>query len=126
ELASKLGRRSFQTIPVSALEGDNVVTCSDRMPWYEGPTLLEHLETVPGQEEDAEKPFRLPVQRVIRPGHHYRGFAGQISSGTIRPGDVVVALPSRRSTRVASITSFEGDLEVATVPLSIAITLEDE
>ena len=126
ELASKLGRRSLQTIPVSALEGDNVVTCSDRMPWYEGPTLLEHLETVPVQEEDAEKPFRLPVQRVIRPGHHYRGFAGQISSGTVRPGDVVVALPSCRSTRVASITSFEGDLEVATVPLSIAITLEDE
>jgi sulfate adenylyltransferase large subunit len=126
ELASKLGRRSLQTIPVSALEGDNVVTCSHRTPWYEGPTLLEHLETVPLQEEDAEKPFRLPVQRVIRPGHDYRGFAGQISSGTVRPGDLVVAFPSGRSTRVASITAFEGDLEVATAPLSVAITLEDE
>jgi sulfate adenylyltransferase subunit 1 len=126
ELASKLGRRSLQTIPVSALEGDNVVTCSHRTPWYEGPTLLEHLETVPVQEEDAEKPFRLPVQRVIRPGHDYRGFAGQISSGTVRPGDLVVALPSGRSTRIASITAFEGDLEVATAPLSVAITLEDE
>jgi sulfate adenylyltransferase subunit 1 len=126
ELAAKLGRGSVQTIPVSALEGDNVVTCSHRMPWYEGPTLLEHLETVPVQEEDAEKPFRLPVQRVIRPGHHYRGFAGQISSGTVRPGNLVVALPSGRSTRVASITAFEGDREVATAPLSVAITLEDE
>jgi sulfate adenylyltransferase large subunit len=126
ELVSKLGRRSLQAIPVSALEGDNVVTCSHRTPWYEGPTLLEHLETVPVQEEDAEKPFRLPVQRVIRPGHHYRGFAGQISSGTVRPGDLVVALPSGRSTRVASITAFEGDLEVATAPLSVAVTLEDE
>jgi sulfate adenylyltransferase large subunit len=126
ELASKLGRRSLQTIPVSALEGDNVVTCSDRMPWYEGTTLLEHLETVPVQDQEGERPFRLPVQRVIRPGHHYRGFAGQISSGTVRPGDVVVALPSGRSTRVASITAFEGDLDVATAPFSVAITLEDE
>jgi sulfate adenylyltransferase large subunit len=126
KLAAKLGHRSLQTIPVSALEGDNVVTCSGRMQWYEGPTLLEHLETVPVQEEEAEKPFRLPIQRVIRPNHDYRGFAGQISSGTVRPGDVVVALPSGRSTRVASITAFEGDLDVATAPLSIAITLEDE
>ena len=113
-------------IPVSALKGDNVVDCSVRMAWYSGPTLLEHLEEVPVGVDETAKGFRLPVQRVIRPDQHYRGFAGQIAAGVIRRGDEIVALPSGRRSRVASITTFDGDLEEARAPLSIALTLEDE
>ena len=113
-------------IPVSALEGDNVVDRSAKMPWYSGPTLLEHLENVPLGVTDSGVGFRLPVQRVIRPDQDYRGFAGQIAAGVIRKGDEIVALPSGRRSRVASITTFDGDLEEARAPLSIALTLEDE
>ena len=114
------------TIPVSALEGDNVVEPSARTPWYTGPTLLEHLEQVPTGDLDLTKGFRLPIQRVIRPDQNYRGFAGQIAAGTIRKGDEIIALPSGRTSRVASITTFDGDLEEARAPQSIALTLEDE
>jgi sulfate adenylyltransferase large subunit len=117
---------SLVTIPVSALDGDNVVEPSARTPWYIGPTLLQHLEEVPVWTEESTAPFRLPVQRVIRPDQHYRGFAGQIAAGTVRRGDTIVALPSGRTSRVASITTFDGDLEQASAPLSIALTLEDE
>jgi sulfate adenylyltransferase subunit 1 len=113
-------------IPVSALEGDNVVDRSINMPWYSGPTLLEHLEEVPVGETDLTHGFRLPVQRVIRPDQHYRGFAGQIAAGVIRKGDEIVALPSGRRSRVASITTFDGDLDEACAPMSIALTLDDE
>jgi sulfate adenylyltransferase large subunit len=125
-LLAQHGHASLQVIPVSALDGDNVVDHSTRTPWYTGPTLLEHLEQVPVWTDVADQPFRLPVQRVIRPDQHYRGFAGQIASGTVRRGDLVFALPSGRSSRVASITTFDGDLEEATAPLSIALTFEDE
>jgi len=113
-------------IPVSALEGDNVVDRSVKMAWYTGPTLLEHLEEVPVGVAESAVGFRLPVQRVIRPDQHYRGFAGQIAAGVIRKGDELVALPSGRRSRVASITTFDGDLDEARAPLSIALTLEDE
>jgi sulfate adenylyltransferase large subunit len=113
-------------IPVSALEGDNVVDRSINMPWYTGPTLLEHLEQVPVGVTDLTHGFRLPVQRVIRPDQHYRGFAGQIAAGVIRKGDEIVALPSGRRSRVASITTFDGDLDEARAPMSIALTLDDE
>jgi len=125
-LVKQYGGAEVVTIPVSALEGDNVVEPSARTPWYAGPTLLEHLESVPVWTDVATQPFRMAVQRVIRPDQHYRGFAGQISSGTVRPGDTLVALPSGRTSRVASITTFDGDLEEASAPLSIALTLEDE
>jgi sulfate adenylyltransferase subunit 1 len=125
-LVQQFGTSSLVTIPVSALDGDNVVEPSSRTPWYSGPTLLEHLEQVPAATLDTNKPFRLPVQRVIRPDHAYRGFAGQIAAGTIRKGDEIVALPSGRRTRVASITTFDGDLDQAIAPQSIAITLEEE
>jgi sulfate adenylyltransferase large subunit len=121
-----LGDASLVTIPVSALDGDNVVERSTRADWYGGPTLLEHLETVPAGVGEAGAPFLLPIQRVIRPNQFYRGFAGQIASGTVRPGDRVVALPSGRTSRVAAITTFDGDLEQASAPRSIAVTLEDE
>jgi sulfate adenylyltransferase subunit 1 len=125
-MLQQAGAASLVVIPVSALEGDNVVDRSTRMPWYAGPTLLEHLEEVPVGRQPLDHAFRLPVQRVIRPDQHYRGFAGQIAAGVIRKGDEIVALPSGRRSRVASITTFDGDLAHARAPLSIALTLEDE
>jgi sulfate adenylyltransferase large subunit len=125
-LVRQFGSANLVTIPVSALDGDNVVEKSERTPWYSGPTLLEHLEQVPVGDLDLTKGFRLPIQRVIRPDQSYRGFAGQIAAGTIRKGDEIVALPSGRKSRVASITTFDGDLEEANAPQSIALTLEDE
>jgi sulfate adenylyltransferase large subunit len=126
QLAAKLGISGLVSIPISALYGDNVVERGMRMPWYEGPTLLEYLETVPTWHDGANAPFRLPIQRVIRPDQHYRGFAGQIASGSIWPGDRVIALPSGKTSRVKSITTFDGDLPRAVAPMSIAVTLEDE
>jgi sulfate adenylyltransferase large subunit len=125
-LAGKLGITGLVTIPVSALHGDNVVDRGLSMPWYEGATLLEYLETVPIGQDVQAAPFRLPIQRVIRPDQHYRGFAGQIASGSIWPGDRVIALPSGATSRVKSITTFDGDLPRAVAPMSIAVTLEDE
>jgi sulfate adenylyltransferase large subunit len=125
-LAEKLEIPDLLCIPISALDGDNVVTRSDRTPWYYGPTLLEHLESVPVAEHLPNAPFRLPVQRVIRPHQHFRGFAGQIASGTIKPGDTVIALPSGQTSRVQAIHTFDGELESAFAPQSITITLEDE
>jgi sulfate adenylyltransferase subunit 1 len=126
ELAEEYGSASVTCIPVSALDGDNVVERSDRTPWYDGTTLLEYLEQAPVGIETTAQPFRMPVQRVIRPNHNYRGFAGQIACGTLRPGDTVVALPSGRSSTVTAITTFDGDLAEAAAPLSVAFTLADE
>ncbi len=126
ELGAKLGIADLLAIPISALLGDNVVTRSERTPWYGGPTLLEHLENVPIAEDAQHAAFRLPVQRVIRPNQDFRGFAGQIASGTVRPGDKIIALPSGRSSRVKGIHTFDGDLEAAFAPQSITLTLEDE
>ncbi len=113
-------------VPISALEGDNVVSHSARMPWFDGPGLLEYLETVEVVRAPEGTGFRLPVQRVIRPDQDFRGFAGQIAAGTVRPGDEVCALPSHRRTRVRSITTFDGDLEFAHAGMSVTLTLEDE
>src|SRR5271155_1487850 len=121
QLAGKLGIVGLLSIPISALNGDNVVDRSGNMPWYEGPTLLEYLETVPTGDDVTSAPFRLPIQRVIRPDQHYRGFAGQIASGSVWPGDRVIALPSGKTSRVASITTFDGDLAKAIAPMSIAL-----
>ncbi len=126
ELVRSFGDAALTVIPVSALEGDNVVLRSARTPWYSGPTLLEHLESVPVWTDAAARAFRMPVQRVIRPDQNFRGFAGQISAGTIRKGDAVTALPSGRTSRVASIATFDGDLDQASAPLSVTLTLEDE
>ncbi len=114
-------------VPVSALGGDNVVHRSAAMPWYTGPALLELLETLPSSTHaDAAKPFRFAVQRVVRPHLDFRGFAGQIASGTVRPGMAVRALPSGRQSRVARIVTFDGELASATAPFSVTLTLEDE
>ncbi|RRA49114.1 sulfate adenylyltransferase subunit CysN [Acidipila sp. EB88] len=114
-------------IPVSALAGDNVVSESQAMPWYDGPTLLALLESLPSSSHsDADAPFRFAVQRITRPNLDFRGFAGQISAGTVRPGDKVRALPSGQSSRIARIVTYGGDLVEATAPLSVTLTLEDE
>jgi sulfate adenylyltransferase subunit 1 len=126
ELASQLRIAKVQCIPISALDGDNVVARSQRMPWYQGPTLLEHLETVPLPEKDSLRSFRFPVQTVIRPDASFRGFAGRIASGVIRPGDPVVALPSGQRTSVRSIVTFDGDLPQASSSMSVTLQLGEE
>ncbi len=114
-------------VPVSALAGDNVVRGSGAMPWYGGPTLLELLEELPSSAyRDIAAPFRFAVQRVARPNLDFRGFAGQIAAGTVRPGDEVLVMPSGLRSRVARIVTFDGDLEAATAPLSVTLTLADE
>ena len=115
-----------QFIPISALQGDNVVRPSSRTPWYGGPSLLEHLETVPISHDGNLQDLRFPVQSVIRPNLDFRGFAGQISSGVVRPGDAVTVLPSGRSSRVKSIVTWDGELEEAFAPMSVTVCLEDE
>jgi len=113
-------------LPISALEGDNVVQPSRNMPWFEGPCLLEFLETVPVHHRARITAFRFPVQRVIRPNQDFRGYAGQVVSGTIRPGDSILALPAGRRSRVKTIETFDGRLEEAVAPMSVTLTLDDE
>ena len=126
ELAGRLGLASVSAIPVSALEGDNVVTPSLTMMWYEGPTLLEYLETVPLRVGEVNGPVRFPVQLVLRPDAEFRGFAGQVARGVLRAGQKVMALPSRRETFVRGIVTYDGDLPVAAYPQSVTVELEDE
>jgi sulfate adenylyltransferase large subunit len=126
DLARDLDAGDLQFIPISALEGDNVVHRSPRTPWYSGPALLEYLETVPIANDRNLKDFRFPVQAVIRPNLDFRGFAGQIASGVVRRGDPVRVLPSGRTTRIRSIVTWEGELEEAFAPMSVTLCLEDE
>jgi sulfate adenylyltransferase large subunit len=112
-------------LPMSALLGDNVVERSSNMPWFAGQPLLEHLESIE-IERSADAAFRMPVQRAVRPDHSFRGYAGQIASGVIRPGDEILALPSGRRSRISRIVTYDGDLEIAHAPLSVTLTLEDE
>jgi bifunctional enzyme CysN/CysC/sulfate adenylyltransferase subunit 1 len=126
EFASRLGLKSVTVIPVSALEGDNVVTPSTAMLWYDGPTLLEFLETVPLATGSSEGPLRFPVQLVQRPDANFRGFAGQVARGVLRAGDRVMALPSRRETMVRRIVTWDGDLPAAAYPQSVTVELDDE
>jgi bifunctional enzyme CysN/CysC len=113
-------------IPVSALKGDNVVDLSDRMPWYHGKSLLEFLETVHVSSDRNFDDLRFPVQYVIRPTLDYRGFAGKVASGVIRVGDEVMALPSKKSSKVTSILTSEGEVDYAFPPQSASFTLADE
>ena len=130
ELASRLGAHDLRAIPISALHGDNVVDRSQPMSWYEGPTLLEHLETVEIAGDRNLDERRFPVQWVIRPmaeeWHDYRGYAGQVASGVWRAGDEVVVLPSGRRSRVAAVETADGPIELAVPPLSVTIRLEDD
>ncbi|HEU0045002.1 sulfate adenylyltransferase subunit CysN [Sphingomonas sp.] len=125
--ADSIGIKAFTPIPVSGLTGANVLARSPDMPWYEGPTLLDHLEDVPvDAERAAAGPFRMPVQWVNRPDQDFRGFTGLIASGTIRPGDAVRVVPSGRTSRVARIAAFGGDRRLAQAGESVTLLLEDE
>jgi sulfate adenylyltransferase large subunit len=117
---------ALHAIPLSALNGDNVVDRSAETPWFTGAPLLEYLETVTIDKAVAGQPFRFPVQLVVRPSHEFRGYAGQIASGTIRPGDRVLVSPSGRHSRVKRIVTWDGDLQVAQAPMSVTLTLDDE
>jgi bifunctional enzyme CysN/CysC len=127
--ASKLDAPDITFIPISALHGDNLVERSPNMPWYEGPSLLYHLEHVHIASDRNLIDNRFPVQWVVRPmndAHHdYRGYAGQVASGVFKPGDEVVVLPSGRQTRIKRIDTYDGPLEEAFPPLSVTMLLED-
>jgi bifunctional enzyme CysN/CysC len=125
--AENVGIGDWAAIPVSGLGGDNVVSPSTAMAWYDGPSLLEYLETVPlAGDEDARRPLRLPVQYVIRPNQDFRGIAGQIASGSIKPGDKVRILPSGRTSTVSRILLGESELLAAIAGQSVTLTLADE
>ena len=126
EFVDPLGIEDITCIPLSALDGDNVVEKSDRTPWYEGTSLLDYLETVPIDLDRNYTDFRYPVQYVLRPNLDFRGFSGKVASGVVRKGDTVVALPSGKSSKVKSIVTYEGELEEAFPPMCVTITLEDE
>jgi len=121
-----LAGASLHAIPLSALHGDNVITTSDRTPWFTGPSLLEYLETVEVDRNVTARPFRLPVQLVLRPEHTFRGYAGQIESGTVRVGDEITVWPAGRRARVRRIVTWDGDLEMAFSPMSVTLVLDDE
>ena len=116
----------IQAIPMSALNGDNITAKSANTPWYSGPNLMDYLETVPVGDARESLPFRMPVQWVNRPNLDFRGFSGQIASGTIRPGDKIKTLPSAKETSVARIVTQDGDLEVAVAGQSVTLTFVDE
>ena len=126
EFSDKLDIQNIIFIPVSALKGDNIVNRSERMPWYEGATLLHYLENVHVSADRNLIDFRFPVQYVLRPNLDFRGYAGKIASGTISPGEEIVVLPSGKSSRVKSISTYDGELEEAFNPQSVVITLNDE
>jgi bifunctional enzyme CysN/CysC len=128
--ATKLSVPDLEVIPLSALKGDNVVTRSAHMPWYEGPSLLHHLENVHVASDRNLVDARFPVQYVVRPQssthRDYRGYAGQVAGGVFKPGDEVVVLPSGFSSRIASIDTFDGPVAEAFAPMSVTLRLEDE
>jgi sulfate adenylyltransferase large subunit len=113
-------------IPMSALNGDNVITRSARTPWFDGASLLEYLETVQVDHRTATKPFRMPIQLVLRPDQAFRGYAGQILAGSIHAGDAVTVWPSGRTARVKRIVTWDGDVDLAHSPMSVTLVLDDE
>lgn len=130
DFAIKLDAPDLTTIPISALRGDNIVTRSENMSWYDGPSLLHHLEHVHIASDRNLVDVRFPVQFVIRPQSNvvtdYRGYAGQVASGVLKPGDEVMVLPSGFTTRIAGIDTADGPIDAAYPPMSVTIRLEDE
>ena len=125
--AGQTGITDWTAIPVSGLNGDNIMRRTDATGWYDGPTLLEHLDTVPiDATADAQKALRMPVQWVNRPDQNFRGFSGQVASGSLRPGAEVRVLPSGRMTRVDRIVTLDGDLDEAVAGQSVTISFADE
>ena len=126
QFVGQLGIPDVTCIPLSALEGDNVVEKSERTPWYHGKTLLDYLETVHIDNDHNLTDFRYPVQYVSRPNLDFRGFCAKVASGVVHKGDEVVALPSGKRSRVKSIVTYDGELDYAFPPQSVTLTLEDE
>ncbi len=125
-LAEQLGIADVRAIPLSALKGDNVLAPSASMPWYGGKTLLEALETTEVSHAKADVGFRMPVQWVCRPDQDFRGFAGNVATGSVKPGDAVIALPSGRRSQVARVITADADLQLAQAGQAITLTLADE
>ena len=126
-LAASIGIGSFLALPVSGFKGDNITASSPNTPWYDGPALMEYLETVEvDQIADQRKPLRMPVQWVNRPNLDFRGFSGLIAAGTVRPGDKVRVLPSGKTSAVTRVVTMDGDLAEAVAGQSVTLTLADE
>ncbi|MFC3051682.1 sulfate adenylyltransferase subunit CysN [Kordiimonas pumila] len=126
EFAKDFGFRTIEAIPMSALKGDNIITKSDRTPWYTGPALMHHLETIPVGDARQAAPFRMPVQWVNRPNLDFRGFSGTIASGTIKVGDKIKALPNAQESTIKSIVTYDGELDEAVAGEAVTLTLTDE
>ena len=126
KFAAQLQLPDLYFIPVSALHGDNIVTKSENMPWFAGASLLHHLETVHIASDRNLTEMRFPVQLVLRPNQEFRGYAGQVASGVIKPGDPVMVLPSGRTSRVKSVMTYDGEVARAFPPMSVTVCLDDE
>ncbi|GAB3855769.1 hypothetical protein GCM10028801_11900 [Nocardioides maradonensis] len=130
QFATKLNIPDLEVIPISALQGDNVVTRSENMPWYSGPTLMHHLEHVHVASDRDLVDTRFPVQYVVRPKsdehHDYRGYAGQIAGGVLKKGDEVIVLPSGMTSKIAGIDLFDKEIDEAFPPMSVTVRLEDD
>ena len=125
--AESIGIEDFTVIPISGLAGDNITTRSDHTRWYDGPVLIDHLETMEVNNTASQaKPFRMPVQWVNRPNLDFRGFSGLIATGAVKPGDELRSLPSGKTSKVKSIVTMDGELDRAVAGQSVTITLEDE
>lgn len=125
--ADSIGITDFTAIPISGFKGDNITALSTNTPWYGGPALIAHLEGIEVDAAAAQgQSFRMPVQWVNRPNLDFRGFAGQIASGTIRPGDAVRIVPSGKTSTIKTISTFDGDLDEAVAGQSVTLTLVDE
>ncbi|MDP9056662.1 MAG: sulfate adenylyltransferase subunit CysN [Pseudomonadota bacterium] len=127
EFAKSIGIGQFLAMPLSGFKGDNIISASPNTPWYTGPNLVEHLETVEVNSSiDAERPFRMPVQWVNRPNLDFRGFSGLIATGTVKPGDAIRVLPSGKTSTVTRIVTLDGDLDEAVAGQSVTICFADE
>ena len=126
EFAKDLGFAEITCIPMSALDGDNVINASERSDWYNGPTLLGYLETVDVDAVSLDSPFRLPVQWVNRPNLDFRGFSGTVASGTVSVGDEIIVIPSGKRSKVKEIVTYDGNRDIARQDMAITLTLEDE
>lgn len=124
--AQQIGIKNITAIPVSALAGDNITEASTRMPWYSGPTLMQHLENTPLKDVGNEEQFTMPIQWVNRPNLDFRGFSGQISSGVVYTGESIQVLPSGKKSKIKAIVSFDGEMNKAIAGQSVTLTLEDE
>ncbi|RZM09376.1 MAG: GTP-binding protein, partial [Sphingomonas sp.] len=125
--AKSIGITTFTPMPISGFKGDNISLRSETMPWYDGPTLMEHLEAVDVDvDDDQAKPFRMSVQWVNRPNLDFRGFSGQIAAGTVKPGDAIRVLPGGKTSTISRITTLDGDLDEAVAGQSVTLSFTDE